>query len=358
MNGDGLMENKIGKGQSFAKRIYLPRLIGLAIGMLSVLAAIAPLGLPGWVWVLLLFNGLVWPHLAYQLATRASEPYQAERRNLLYDSVMGGFWTATMQFNPLPAVTILSMMTMNNVAAGGQRLFVHGALAQVVGILLAITLFGPQVQLTATALQIYACLPMLTLYPLALGWVCYRLAIKLADHKRRLSALSCTDSLTGLLNHGAWKDLLHLQFFAFRQESFETVIAIIDVDHFKQINDTYGHLVGDSVLRQLSAELKKNLRQGDLAGRFGGDEFCVILPNSPLSQAGEIMERLRGAMGNYRNEQLPELRVSLSIGLASCCSAMTDAADWLNEADKALYAAKNSGRDKVHFTLGDIVNAP
>jgi diguanylate cyclase len=247
---------------------------------------------------------------------------------------------------------------MNNVAAGGQRLFVHGALAQVVGILLAITLFGPQVQLNVTALQIYACLPMLTLYPLALGWVCYRLAIKLADHKRRLSALSCTDSLTGLFNHGAWKDLLNVQFFTCRQESFETVIAIIDVDHFKQINDTYGHLVGDSVLRQLSAELKKILRQGDLAGRCGGDEFCVILPNSPLSQAGEIMERLRRAMGNYRNEQLPELRVSLSIGLASCSSAMTDAADWLNEADKALYAAKNSGRDKVHFTSGDIVNAP
>lgn len=194
--------------------------------MLSVLAAIAPLDLPGWIWVLLLFNGLVWPHLAYQLAIRASEPYQAERRNLLYDSVMGGFWTATMQFNPLPAVTILSMMTMNNVAAGGQRLFVHGALAQVVGILLAITLFGPQVQLNVTALQIYACLPMLTLYPLALGWVCYRLAIKLADHKRRLSALSCTDSLTGLFNHGAWKDLLNVQFFTCRQESFETVIAV------------------------------------------------------------------------------------------------------------------------------------
>ncbi|WP_433740248.1 diguanylate cyclase [Pseudomonas putida] len=347
--------NKIGKGLSFAKRIYPPRIIGLSIGMLSVLAAIAPLGLPGWVWILLFFNGLAWPHLAYQLATRTREPYQAERRNLLYDSLLGGFWAATMQFNPLPTVTILSMMTMNNIAAGGQRLFVQGALAQGAGMLVSVALFGPGLVLAATQLQIYACLPMLTLYPLAVGGVCYRLAIKLAEHKRKLGVLSRTDGLTGLLNHGSLKDLLHLRFYTCRQERSEAVIAIIDVDHFKKINDTYGHIVGDGVLCQLSAELKKNLRQGDLAGRYGGDEFCVILLNSSLSHACDVMERLRQVMGNYRNEQWPELRVSLSIGLASYHSEMATPSAWLNEADKALYAAKNSGRDKVNFTPDGIV---
>jgi diguanylate cyclase len=350
------MQNRIGKGLSFAKRIYLPRIIGLAIGMLSVLAAIAPLGLPGWVWILLFFNGLAWPHLAYQMATRSHEPYQAERRNLLYDSLLGGFWAATMQFNPLPTVTILAMMTMNNIAAGGQRLFVHGGLAQGTGMLVSIALFGPGLELAATQLQIYACLPMLTLYPLAVGGVCYRLAIKLAEHKRQLSVLSRTDSLTGLLNYGALKDSLHSRFNTCRQERCEVVIAIIDVDHFKQINDTYGHIVGDCVLREISAELKKNLRQGDLAGRYGGDEFCVILLNSSLNQASEIMERLRQVMCRYRNEHLPELRVSLSIGLASCRSEMADPTAWLDEADKALYAAKNSGRNKVNFTPDDIVS--
>jgi diguanylate cyclase len=350
-----MMEDRIGKGRSFAKRIYPPRIVGLAIGMLSVLAAIYPLDLPGWVWVLLFFNGLAWPHLAYRLACRAHLPYQAERRNMLLDSLLGGFWAATMQFNPLPTVTILSMMAMNNVAAGGQRVFFQGLLAQGTGMLISIALFGPGLELDATPLQVYACLPMLTLYPLAVGWVCYRLAIKLSEHKRNLSALSRTDSLTGLLNHGSWKDLLHLRFHKCRQEGCQAVIAIIDVDHFKQINDTYGHIIGDGVLRQLSAELKKHLRHSDLAGRYGGDEFCVILPGSTLSQASEIMERLRQGISNYRNDDLPQLRVTLSIGLASWHSAYADPAAWLNEADKALYCAKKSGRDRISFAPAEHV---
>ncbi|MDD0977333.1 diguanylate cyclase [Pseudomonas fontis] len=348
-----MTENLRGKGLSFVRRIYLPRIIGLGIGLFSVYAAITPLGLPQWVWGLLFFNGLAWPHLAYQLGLRSKVPYQTERRNLLIDSLMGGFWTATMQFNPLPSVTILSMMTMNNVAAGGQRLLLKGAIAQVAGMLLSVAIFGPGLQLVTTPSQVYACLPMLTLYPLALGWVCYRLAIKLSEHKRTLSALSRTDSLTGLLNHGSWKDLLQLKFHASQQQQCESVIAIIDIDHFKRINDTYGHVVGDCVLRQLSSELKRTLREDDLAGRYGGDEFCVILPNTSLEQAHGVMERLRQQVSDFRNEQLPQLRISLSIGLASCRRDFEDPVAWLNEADQALYAAKNSGRNKVNFADAD-----
>lgn len=82
----------------------------------------------------------------------------------------------------------------------------------------------------------------------------------------------------------------------------------------------------------------------------------MILLNSSPSQACDVMERLRQVMGSYRNEQFPELRVSLSIGLASYRSEMATPCAWLNEADKALYAAKNSGRDKVNFTPDDIVS--
>ena len=116
------MENRQGKGLSFAKRIYKPRIIGLGIGSISVAAALYPLAMPGWVWAFLLFNGFAWAHVAYQLSTRAQFPYQAEQRNLIYDSFFGGFWAAATQFTPLTAVTILSMMAMNNVAAGvGQQ---------------------------------------------------------------------------------------------------------------------------------------------------------------------------------------------------------------------------------------------
>ena len=126
---------------------------------------------------------------------------------------------------------------------------------------------------------------MLTLYPLALGMVCYQLAIKLAQHKRTLRDLSRTDSLTGLLNHGAWKDQLHARFELCRQNHTQAILALIDIDHFKSINDNYGHIVGDAVLSQLSGELKGMVSKSERAGRYGGDEFCLILPDQPLKKA-------------------------------------------------------------------------
>lgn len=292
--------------------------------------------------------------MAYLWAARSTTPYQAEQRNLLLDSLMGGFWTAAMHFNPLPSVTVLAMMTMNNVAhAAARRMVFRGVLAQLAGILAAILLLGPGLQLTATPLQVYACLPMLGLYPLALGWVCYQLAIKLGDHKRRLSALSLTDSLTGLFNHGAWKDLLQLKFQACKQQQGHAVIALIDIDHFKTINDTFGHVVGDCVLRQLSAELRRSLREGDQAGRYGGDEFCVILPETSEAQACQAMERLRERVSSYRNPQLPHLRISLSIGLSPFQASLESPEHWLEQADKALYIAKHAGRDQVNFARGE-----
>ena len=342
------MENRRGKGLSFARRIYKPRIIGLGIGCISVIGGLYPLAMPGWVWAFLLFNGLAWAHVAYQLSIRSPFPYHAEQRNILYDSLCGGFWAAAAQFTPLTAVTILSMMTMNNFAAGGKRLFLRGLLAQGVGIGVAWALFGVRFNPDVSLLQVYTCLPMLTLYPMAIGMVCYELAIKLSEHKRALSALSRTDSLTGLLNHGSWKDLLHLKFHKCQQQQSHATIALIDIDHFKQINDTHGHIVGDAVLRQLSLEIRRNLRKNDLAGRYGGDEFCVILPQMPLEEAARVMERIRETFSNYRNPQIPELRVSLSIGLADFQLIFTDAATWLNAADRALYAAKDTGRNRVN----------
>ncbi|WIE49103.1 diguanylate cyclase [Pseudomonas sp. GM17] len=341
------MDNQQGKGLSFAKRIYLPRVVGMGIGCVSVFAGLYPVQQPSWVWALLLFNGFLWPHLAYLISTRAEFPYQAERRNLWCDSLFGGFWAAAMQFNPLPTVTILAMMAMNNLAAGGLRLFIRGFFAQLGGVLLAWLLLGPAFTGHTTQWQIYACLPMLTLYPMALGMVCYQLAIKLFEHKHALRALSRTDSLTGLLNHGAWKDLLHLKFTKCQQQRCQGTIALIDIDHFKRINDCHGHILGDTVLHQLSCDLRHNLRQGDLTGRYGGDEFCVIFPATSLQQAHEVMERLREVFSHYRHPDIPQLRVSLSIGLAAWHPGLSDAAMWLIEADKALYAAKNSGRNKV-----------
>jgi len=341
------MGNTRGKGLSLARRLYRSRVFGLLLGLMCVSVAMHALDPPLWVWGLMLFNGLVWPHLAFQWARRSSVPFRAEHRNLLIDAFMGGFWVAAMQFNPLPSATTISMMAMNNVAIGGGRFLLAGTAAQLLGIGVGLVVFAPTFIPPTTPLQLYACLPLLLLYPLALGWICFRQASTLGRHKRELLALSRTDSLTGLLNHGAWKDQLNLAFQRCKRQQQGAAIALIDIDHFKAINDTYGHVAGDIILRQLSKLLKQNLRATDVAGRYGGDEFCVILPELPLFNAAQAMEALRERFAVMGYEQNPALKVSLSIGLAAYDPSHADATRWLDEADQALYEAKASGRNRV-----------
>jgi diguanylate cyclase len=341
------MNTSVHKGLSFAKRMHVPRSVGLGIGFFAVAAALYPSHPPTWVWAVMIIHGYAWPHLAYLLAKVSRQPYAAERRNLIYDSVAGGFWAGAMGLNPLPTVTALSMMAMNNIAAGGPRLFMIGSAAQIAGALVAYFIFLPPLFPDITQLQVYACLPMLVIYPMAIGLVCYRVALQLSKSKKSLEKLSTTDSLTGLMNHGAWKDLLTVEFNNCRTLNRQNSVALIDIDHFKSINDTYGHIIGDNVLKQLSNALSASLRETDLAGRYGGDEFCVILPDTTLAQATDILERLRRTVHEHAHSALPDLKLSLSIGIAAYGPHLTDAGTWLHEADMALYEAKSTGRNRV-----------
>ncbi|MBT2337668.1 MULTISPECIES: diguanylate cyclase [Pseudomonas] len=339
------------KGLSLARRLYVSRLLGLTLGLVLVSVAVYPLDPPSWVWGLMLFNGLFWPHLSYCWARCSAVPYHAEHRNLLIDAFSGGFWVVAMQFNPLPTAVTLAMMAMNNVAIGGMRFLLLGAVAQVAGIFVGAAIFPLGSAPMTSPAQLYACLPLLCLYPLALGWICFRQAHTLGRQKRELLALSRTDSLTGLLNHGAWKDRLSEEFQRCSRQpksgAGRGAIALIDIDHFKTINDTYGHGAGDRVLRELGRMLSQHLRTADIAGRYGGDEFCVILPDLTRHGAVQAMDNLRERFTALTYKQDPALKVSLSIGLAVFNPAYGDATLWLLDADEALYEAKTTGRNRV-----------
>ena len=352
------MRNYDGKGKSFAKRIYWVRSVGVGIGFFSVAATMYPLHPPAWVWAVMLCNSIIWPPIALWLATRSRQPFHAEQRNILVDSLAGGFWAGAMGFNPLPTVTVLAMMAMHNLAAGGKRLFLRGCVAQVIGAAISLYLFRQPFVSSSTPTQIYACLPVLVFYPMFVGYMSYRVAVKLSEHKHILGKLSRTDSLTGLINHGSWKDLLQLEFNKCQVLSRQSSIALIDIDHFKAINDTHGHIVGDSVLKSLSKALMANLRDVDLAGRYGGDEFCLILPNTSATLAWEILEQLRCDVHNLKDPQLPHLQLSLSVGIATFGPHLGDAATWINEADKALYIAKTTGRNRVCSAAPTVVDFP
>ncbi|AIZ31665.1 diguanylate cyclase AdrA [Pseudomonas parafulva] len=341
------MNQRTGKGLSFAKRMYPPRAIGTGLGFFCVLIGLWPLQPAWWVWTLLGLHGFVWPHLAYQIARRSRQPFVAEQRNLVFDGFAGGCWAGAMGLNPLPSVIILSMIAMDKIAAGGWHMLVKTVIAQVLGIALGLWLYAPPLFPPTTQAQMLACLPILLIYPMAIGLICYQVTVQLGQHKRALARLSQTDSLTGLINHGAWKDLLTREFQRCRRADQASVLALIDIDHFKQINDVHGHLMGDDILRTLSALLPTHLRKTDLVARYGGDEFCVMLPGAGLAQAEEILERLRQAVECYRHPDLPEQRLSLSIGIAAYGAHQLSADGWLHEADMALYQAKSAGRNRV-----------
>lgn len=341
------MNSTHGKGRSFAKRIYAPRTVGVSLGFFTVAVSLYELDAAWWLWPLAIFNALVWPHLAFRIASRSKHPYKAEWRNLLLDSLAGGFWIAAMGFSAMPSMTVVAMMAMHNIAAGGPRLMLQGFGTQALGAAVSLLLLSPIIKLDNSAAQTYACLPVLVLYPIFIGWMSHQVTLKLWEHRNILSTLSRTDSLTGLTNHGAWKDQLAMTFVISQSMRRPSTLALIDIDHFKSINDTYGHMVGDNVLRDISRILVANLRSTDLAGRYGGDEFCVILPDTDHVQAGQILERLRVVVDELEHPDHPLLKLSLSIGLASRTASLTDADMWLHEADKALYTAKHNGRNRV-----------
>ena len=177
------------------------------------------------------------------MACRAKDPFKAEIRNLLIDSAFGGFWAAMMAFNALPAIVILSMMSMNNIASAGKALFVKGLAIQLAAAALTGALLGFPFHPHSTPLQIYLCLPMIYLYPTLLGLVTYRTAKRLAE-KQELQRISTRDGLTGLYNRRHWEHLLHRQFDSCRRYQDNATLILMDIDRFKTINDTFGHALG------------------------------------------------------------------------------------------------------------------
>lgn len=158
-----------------------------------------------------------------------------------------------------------------------------------------------------------------------------------------------TDSLTGLANRRRVRELLEGELGRCARYGRTVSFLMLDVDRFKQLNDSYGHSAGDYVLVQLGALLADRVRKQDLVGRYGGEELAIVLPETGLHGAGVLAERIRAAIGELRIAWEGEtLQVTASIGVASIGVGHTETADALiRAADRALYRAKTSGRDRV-----------
>jgi len=157
----------------------------------------------------------------------------------------------------------------------------------------------------------------------------------------KLAELSVTDELTGLANRRLLEARLQEETARSQRTGRPFVLLMIDLDHFKRVNDRYGHQKGDEVLRECAAALRGNVRKTDFVGRYGGEEFCVLLPETPLAGARVAAEKLRQAA-----KALPEPVPTVSIGVA-CWQPRNTADEIIERADQALYEAKKAGRDRV-----------
>lgn len=165
----------------------------------------------------------------------------------------------------------------------------------------------------------------------------------------RLEHLSQTDGLTGLMNRRALTDRLHYEVERARRFKSELSLVLCDIDNFKEINDTYGHDTGDRALQVISATLQTVLRETDIAGRYGGDEFMLILPATSATGAENLADKLLTVV---RNSDLPthngrRIRLSMSIGISAHGAGETDAESLVKRADDAMYASKQGGKGRV-----------
>lgn len=179
-----------------------------------------------------------------------------------------------------------------------------------------------------------------------------RSGIRILDLEERLRMQATRDPLTGVLNRSAILENLGKELARAQRENSNLTIALVDIDNFKSINDSYGHFAGDAVLAATTTKMQAAIRPYDLVGRYGGEEFVLLLPNCTALEAGPVLERLRSSVcsepmtiGGH------EIVVTVSIG-GVVSAGSTDHALLLHAADTALYLAKRNGRNRLEWNSG------
>lgn len=203
------------------------------------------------------------------------------------------------------------------------------------------------------ATRVYTAIAAIALLALLLSVIIYislHFVKDLKKSEKRLVELATTDSLTGILNRGEGMRRFQQEISRSLRKQEPMSILIIDIDHFKLVNDKYGHQVGDHVLRMIVSNLKAILRNYDIICRYGGEEFLVMLPNTEMEKALETAERLRQLIAETPIEIRGDTNIPLTISLGASALQAKDSLDsMIYRADNALYLAKEKGRNQVQF---------
>ena len=354
-----------------------------ALRTLSFAAVFVAVALDWWdkgasrtMWILLALQFLVYPHLVYVRACRAKVPHDAEIDNLLIDSLLIGVWVAALHFAVWPSFTLWLASTLNIIIVRGAKGMRDGTILFVSGVLLSIILFGfrfePDTGWPTTLLLMFG----ISAYLIAIGNASNnrnrqlrktREQLRLGEQamhdsndileqrlaeievlQERLKEQAIRDPMTGLFNRRYLDTIVPHELARCEREKAPLSLMMMDLDHFKHVNDTYGHQGGDEVLKALANLLLENVRASDVACRYGGEEFLLLLPNMHCDDALLRAEQWRAAFAATTVMYAgTSIRATLSIGIACYPQDGASVEELTRCADLALYKAKEQGRNCV-----------
>jgi len=174
---------------------------------------------------------------------------------------------------------------------------------------------------------------------------------ELEEANAKLQDIAKLDGLTGIMNRGAFEESFELEIKRCKEKSCEMSVVLMDIDHFKSVNDNFGHTIGDNLLKKVAQLINHHIRCNDIFARYGGEEFVLVLPETPLQEALKITESLRAAVelrsGDRNSKHVPN--VTASFGIACARDNLYNGQNVIETADKALYAAKHAGRNRIEW---------
>jgi diguanylate cyclase len=340
-------DTSVSRELRFVDRIHWMRTLGAALSGIAVGTVLHGLDAAAWAWVLLAFNVLLWPHLAWWRARRSADPRRAELGNLVIDAANGGAWIAIMQFNLVPSAVLLTLLTVDKIGVAGWRFAARTTPVMVVACLLVSALLGFPVRIDGSLADAMGVLPFLFGYSLALAMLTHAMGHRVARQNRQLERLNRMDVLTALPNRRHWNQALRAELARHTRTRRPAVLLLIDVDNFKEVNDAHGHAAGDEVLRCIADVLRASVRDIDTAARHGGDEFGVLLAETDLRGAAAVAERIRTGFLAARPSAAAQEGCTLSIGMAEADWLVLTADEWMRRADAAMYRAKDAGRNRI-----------
>lgn len=329
------------------RRIYPLRALGMALGGIVVAVVLLERQAQLGAWLGLAMIALVWPHLAYLRTRLSAQPYRTEGHNLLIDSALAAALVPLMHFNLLPSVLLVTLVMVDNVTTGIRGLWARALVAMLAAGAASTLLTGLHWEPETSMRVMIACLPVMVLHTMSVSAISYQMIRKMARQNLLLDELGRIDALTGLFGRRHWQEQAEAALRHHHTSNEPACMLILDIDHFKEINDTYGHTVGDEVIRAVAHVVRGNVRAGDCAGRYGGDEFAIVLPGIEATHTLAIAQRIRAQTEGVRVRSLPDMRITCSIGVAAANRQHNNLRAWIDAADTALYTAKNAGRNQV-----------